>query len=111
MTESMNREKKVNDTRTEEEKLVSGLLWLNVRVFALSTGLLTGLGIFVATNWLLIKGGDNVGMHLKLLSQFYIGYTVTFKGSLLGFCYGFLTGGFAGGLISLIYNKLTSFKS
>ncbi len=110
MTDNKGTENPSNDTRVQEEKLVSGLLWLNVKVFALSMGLLTGLAVFIATNWLLIKGGENIGMHLQLLSQFFIGYSVTFKGSIIGFFYGLVTGGVAGGLVSLIYNKITSFK-
>jgi hypothetical protein len=51
-----------------------------------------GLVIFVGTNWLLIKGGQMtpngkyiVGPHLQLLSQFFIGYKVSFGGSIIGF--------------------------
>lgn len=94
-----------------EEKLVRGLLWLNIKGFAIATGMLSGLVLFIATNWLVLKGGENVGQHLRLLSQFFIGYSVSFKGSFVGFFYGVLTGGGAGGLIALIYNSLISLKS
>ena len=77
------------DNNTGEEKFFSGVLWLNAKVVGLALGLIFGLAIFVATNWLVIKGGDPVGPHLSLLSQYFFGYRVTFLGSLIGFGYGF----------------------
>jgi len=52
-----------------------------------------GLGIFIATAWLLIKGGTNVGQHLQLLGQYFPGYKVTWAGSLVGMFYGAIVGG------------------
>ncbi len=71
-------------------------------------GLVVGLGVFAATNWLVLKGGSTVGPHLKLLSQFFIGYKVTFVGSLIGFAYGFVFGFAAGYLVSTIYNRVAA---
>ena len=65
---------------------------------------MVGIAIFVATNWLVLKGGDVVGPHLGLLGQFFIGYEVSFGGSLIGFAYGFATGFSVGYLIARIYN-------
>ena len=78
-----------NTPLTQDEKLFSGVLLLNAKVLGLTLGLILGLGIFVATNWLVIKGGERVGPHLILLSQYFIGYKVTFAGSLIGAVYGF----------------------
>jgi hypothetical protein len=39
-----------------------------------------------------------------LLGQFFIGYRVTFVGSLIGFGYGFATGFIAGYLVATLYN-------
>lgn len=91
---------------TDEEQLFTGVLWLNVKVAGLAFGLICGLAIFIATNWLVVKGGDPVGPHLALLGQYFIGYKVSFAGSIIGFIYGFITGGSAGCLIGWIYNKL-----
>lgn len=55
-------------------------------------GVLLGGAIWAATMVLLVKGGDHVGAKLSLLSQFFVGYSVTFLGSLVGLLYGFLTG-------------------
>ena len=66
------------------------------RLGALASGLVAGVlggaGLFAATMWLVLKGGHPVGPHLALLGQFFIGYTVTPLGSLIGLAYGFVTG-------------------
>jgi formate hydrogenlyase subunit 3/multisubunit Na+/H+ antiporter MnhD subunit len=58
----------------------------------LVAGVLGGAGLFVATLWLVLKGGHPVGPHLALLGQFFVGYRVTPLGSLIGLAYGFVTG-------------------
>ncbi|KPK00657.1 MAG: hypothetical protein AMJ60_00490 [Desulfobacterales bacterium SG8_35] len=83
---------------------------LNAKVVGLAFGLILGLGIFVATNWLVIKGGERVGPHLILLSQYFIGYKVTFLGSLIGAAYGFALGTSCGALMGWIYNKIVAFR-
>jgi hypothetical protein len=95
----------------EEQKLFSGVLSLNSKVIGLVLGLVCGLIIFIATNWLVIKGGDTVGPHLELLNQFFIGYRVTFLGSFIGFGYGFALGTLSGAMIGWIYNKIVLFRN
>jgi hypothetical protein len=101
-----------------EEKLFSSVLRLNLKFLGLTLGLLLGSAIFIATNWLLIKGGHItpkgeyvVGPHLQLLSQFFIGYRVSFLGSIIGFFYGFALGTLCGSVIGLIYNKIAEFRN
>ncbi len=96
---------------SEGDKLFSGILWLNSRILGLALGLLCGLGLFIATNWLIIKGGENPGAHLKLLSQFFIGYRISFWGSIVGFAYGFAFGTLSGALIGWIYNKCAGLRN
>ena len=90
----------------ETEKLIGSVLWLNVKVLALVLGLVSGLVVFIATNWLIIKGGETVGPHLQLLSQYFIGYRVSFWGSLVGFVYGVALGALCGVLLGWIYNRI-----
>jgi len=94
----------------EQERLFKGTLWLNAKAFGLVLGLLCGLLFFMATNWLVLKGGEQVGPHLRLLSQYFIGYRVTFIGSLIGFAYGFAVGTLSGAFIGWIYNKIAAFR-
>ena len=102
---------KRGNKQESDEKLFTGILWLNAKVLGLALGLVLGLIIFAATNWLLIKGGDSVGPNLALLSQYFIGYRVSFVGSLIGFAYGFALGTLSGALIGWVYNKLASLRS
>ena len=82
------------------------VLRLDAMAQAISLGVLLGLGIFVATNWLVLKGGEVVGPNLALLAQFCPGYRVTFLGSVIGFAYGLLYGGVAGYAVSTLYNRV-----
>jgi hypothetical protein len=87
------------------EKIVkTRLTRLNAVVSGLVTGVIFGLLIFIATNWLLLKGGEPVGPHLALLGQFFWGYTVSFLGSLVGLMYGFVTGFIMGYVVAFLYN-------
>ena len=90
--------------KAPEELVLTRLVRLNATLQGVVTGLVVGLGLFIATNWLILKGGEVVGPHLALLGQFFIGYQVTFLGSLIGFGYGFVIGFFAGYLMAGIYN-------
>ena len=80
---------------------------LNARAWGISFGLLAGLGLFGATLFLVIKGGENVGQHLKLLAVFFPGYGVTVGGAFVGLIYGFVVGYGIGRLIGALYNRLT----
>ena len=101
-----------------DEKLFKGALLFNAKTLGLVSGLLFGLIIFIATNWLVIKGGHIneigeyvVGPHLQLLSHVFIGYRVSFVGSIIGFGYGFALGTLAGALFAGIYNKIVEFRN
>ena len=101
-----------------QNKLFSAVLRLNTKILGMVLGLLFGSAIFIATNWLIIKGGPTtpsgeyvVGPHLQLLSQFFIGYKVSFLGSIIGFFYGFALGTLCGSSIGWIYNKIAVFRN
>ena len=100
----------VQHTPVLEEVVLTRLLRLNATVHGLVTGLVAGLGLFIATNWLILKGGEVVGPHLALLGQFFIGYRVTFVGSVIGFAYAFICGFVGGYAIARIYNWLVIFR-
>ena len=102
----------MSDEHKELEKTVlTRLLRLNATVHGIAIGLLFGLAIFVATNWLVIKGGPVVGPNLALLSNFFIGYRVTFLGSIVGFVYGFLVGFLFGYFVARMYNWILDKRS
>ena len=98
------------DEKTLEKLVLTRLLRLNATVQGFVTGTVAGLAIFIATNWLVLKGGDTVGPHLALLGQFLIGYEVTFVGSLIGFVYGFAAGFVVGYGVARMYNYIVGIK-
>ena len=89
----------------EEEQLDKAVVLLNAKLFGIVLGILLGTGLFLVTNFLVLKGGEHVGAHLSLLANFFPGYRVTFLGSLIGFCYAFVLGFLMGGMIGSVYNK------
>ena len=100
-----------------EHIVLTRLMRLNATVYGFVAGLIAGLALFVATNWLILKGGplssegdQIIGPNLHLLSQFFIGYEMTFLGSIIGFVYAFISGFVIAYLFALIYNKVAGLR-
>lgn len=93
------------DATDRERSVVDGyLVRINGHAWGWAFGLLAAIGLFAATNILVLKGGANVGAHLGLLSQYFPGYDVTFLGSLIGGLYGLATGYIVGRVVCAVYN-------
>lgn len=82
----------IADSPLLEKTLFRSFARLDKFAFATSCGTLAGLLIFIATIWLIVKGGENVGKHLQLIGHYFIGYTVTIKGAFIAFPYAFFSG-------------------
>jgi hypothetical protein len=95
----------------EEQILRKAVLHLNGHILGFIFGVIGAMIIFVATNWLVLKGGEVVGPHLELLNQFFIGYSVTFTGSFIGAAYAFVLGYLSGLFIGWVYNTVIFFKN
>jgi hypothetical protein len=107
----------MDDDRALEKVVLTRLLRLNATVYGIVAGLVAGFGLFIATNWLVLKGGPIgpegepvIGPTLSLLSQFFIGYQVTFVGSLIGFAYAFVCGFLVGFFIAKMYNWIVDLR-
>jgi protoporphyrinogen oxidase len=79
-------------TEVVRDALAQVFAKLDPVAFGLSVGIVSGVVLFLATLFLVLRGGDVVGPNLQLLSQFLPGYTVTVPGSLLGLVYSFAFG-------------------
>lgn len=90
----------------DHEELGTTLMRINARAWGIAFGLLLGLGLFVATNLLVLRGGEVVGPHLGLLGVYLPGYRVSFVGSLIGFVYLFVIGYGFGRLVGAVYNAV-----
>ena len=97
--------------KNEEQALTRAMLRMNEQGWGIAIGLLLGLGLFIATNVLVLRGGDHVGAHLGLLHVYFPGYRVSFLGSLIGFVYAFVVGYGIGRTGGALYNKLVEATS
>jgi len=95
-----------SDRSRELELLRKTIARLRASVVAVVFGLTSGAGLFIATAWLVIRGGQEVGLHLSLLNNYFPGYSVTWPGSFVGFFYGAVTGAIAGWSIGWLYNQI-----
>jgi hypothetical protein len=93
------------------ERIPVRIVRLEALVQGLAAGLLVGLGFFVATMALVLKGGPVVGPHLVLLSQFFVGYDVSVTGSFVALAWGGFYGFVAGYFVSAVYNWVVALKS
>jgi hypothetical protein len=91
-----------------KEAFAQAFAKLDRLAFGLSTGAMAGLLLFLATLFLVLKGGDVMGPNLQLLQHYFPWYSVTLSGSLLGLGYGFLSG-FVGGWGFAFLRNITAF--
>ena len=77
---------------------------LNIGAFALAFGIWWGVGIFIATWWLITTGAEPATT--TFLNQIYVGYSVTPLGSVIGLAWGFVCGAVCGGILAWLYNIL-----
>jgi hypothetical protein len=90
----------------DEALLVKAFARIDAVAMGAALGLLLGLGILTATTILVVKGGDVVGPNLRLLGQYFPGYTVTPSGALAGLLYGAALGFALGWLAASLRNLL-----
>jgi hypothetical protein len=95
----------------EEQLIKHAVVRLNGHVLGFVLGAVCALVLFVATIWLVIKGGEVVGPHLGLLGNYLIGYSVTVTGSIVGALYAFVLGYVSGLMISSVYNFIVLIRS
>jgi hypothetical protein len=78
---------------------------LNVRAFALAGGILWALCMFILTWWVMVFTG-NTGDPTIIGKMYYIGYSISPLGSVIGAVYGFFDAGIGCAIFALLYNKL-----
>jgi protoporphyrinogen oxidase len=87
-----------------EKVLARAFARMDKLAFATAVGSVSGLLFFIATIWLIIKGGHVVGPNLRLLGQYFVGYTVTVKGAFVALGYSFVWGFLFGWLLAYLRN-------
>jgi hypothetical protein len=100
--------------RNADQSLVSDdfLIGVFARIdrlaLGLAVGVVAGISLFAATAFLLLKGGETIGPHLALLQQYIPGYSVSWKGSLVGCASGFVAGFAVGWSIAFLRNSMVA---
>ena len=97
-------------TPEDRAAIVAAVARLRAGIMAVVFGATGGIGLFVATAWLLVRGGPDVGLHLGLLGQYFPGYRVTWPGAFVGLFYGGAIGAVLGWFLAWVYNRLASLR-
>ena len=77
---------------------------LNVKALALAGGILWAVYMFILTWFGILGYGSNVAA--EIARTYYIGYTVTPLGSIVGAIYGFIDAGVGLCIFGGLYNKI-----
>ncbi len=105
-------DKNEHKNRTDvEREVMRAVARLKAGILGLVFGLIFGVGLFAMTAILLIEKGPNTGYHLRLLGNYFIGYTVTWNGALIGFLWAFATGALIGWSIGFVYNRIVGVRT
>jgi len=79
---------------------------LNVKAFALTCGLVWGLGLFLLTWWIIaIEGATD---ERTFIGMVYRGYSISPLGSIIGLLWAFADGAIGGAIFAWLYNCITS---
>lgn len=77
---------------------------LDIRAFALTAGILWGLGVFLLTWWIILfEGATGDPTWLGLI---YRGYTISPLGSVVGLFWALVDGLVGGAIFAWLYNRL-----
>jgi hypothetical protein len=90
--------------RIREKIIARTFARMDKLAFASAVGSVAGLLFFVATIWSIIKGGDVLASNLRLLGQYFLGYTVSVQGAFIAFAYASLWGFLFGWLFAYLRN-------
>jgi len=96
------------EPQVEPEPVILAFARLDRVALGAAVGVVLGGIIFVATLFLLLKGGPRPGRTLSLLNQYYFGYSISYGGAVVGFVYGFLSGFVVGWLVASLRNLFLS---
>jgi hypothetical protein len=79
---------------------------LSVRAFALTCGLIWGLGLFVLTWWIIAF--DGATGDVTFVGRIYRGYNISAAGSLIGLVWALLDGLIGGTIFAWLYNLIAA---
>ncbi len=77
---------------------------LNVRAFAITSGIIWGVGLFALTWWIIMF--DGATGDVTFLSRIYRGYSISPLGSVIGLVWAFFDGLIFGAIFTWLYNLI-----
>jgi hypothetical protein len=77
---------------------------LNIKAFALTCGIIWGVGLFFLTWWLIAF--DGATGEPTFIGKLYRGYTVSPIGSVIGLIYAFFDALIGGAIFAWLYNRI-----
>jgi hypothetical protein len=79
---------------------------LNVKAFALTCGVVWGLGLFLLTWWIIAFEG--VTGEVPFIGRIYRGFSITPAGSVIGLIWAFVDGTIGGAIFAWLYNLISA---
>jgi hypothetical protein len=76
---------------------------LDVKALAITCSLLWGLGLCLATLWILLLEGPS--MNPTFIGRIYRGYSLTLPGAFIGLVWGLVDGAIGGAIFAWLYNR------
>lgn len=81
---------------------------LNVKAFALTCGIVWGLGVLLLTWWIIAL--DGATGEITFLGRIYRGYNISPLGSIIGLGWAFADGAIGGVIFAWLYNLIAGRK-
>ncbi|MBU0533280.1 MAG: bacteriophage holin [Candidatus Omnitrophica bacterium] len=82
---------------------------LNVKAFALTSGLVWGFGLFLLTWWIIAF--DGATGEITLIGRLYRGYSISPLGSFIGLLWALIDGAVGGAIFAWLYNLISGSAS
>ena len=79
---------------------------LNVKSFALTSGLVWGIGLFLFTWWVIAF--DGATGEVTLIGRLYRGYRISPMGSIIGLIWALIDGLIGGAIFAWLYNLISA---
>jgi len=79
---------------------------LNIKAFALTGGIMWGLGVFFVTWWIMLFDGPTG--ETTFLGRMYRGYSISPLGSIVGLMWALADGAVGGAVFAWLYNFISA---
>ena len=96
------------DSHSKNDDLLDMPMRLSGHHLGLAVGAVLALGLFITTNWLVIRGTADQSVHAQLLVNYLPGYSISTMGSIIGAIELFIINYILSILFSKVYNSISA---